>query len=86
MIPDNVFVATVYINKLEKQFRDCVIDRKEYDLLAVAVNSGTNVLSVATPNGQAAFLYLLTSALAPKLDITYIHMVRARGLLMDIRM
>lgn len=76
MISDNVFVATVYINELEAQFRSCNIVRKDYDLLAVAVNSGTNVLSVATPNGQAAFLFLLTSALAPKLDLTYVRMVR----------
>lgn len=75
MISDNVFVATIYINELVNQYRDCAISREDFDLLAVAVNSGTNVLSVATPNGQAAFLFLLTSALAPKLDLTYIRMV-----------
>ena len=37
------------------------ISRDQFDLLAVAINTGTNIPSVATPNGQAAFLFLLTS-------------------------
>ncbi len=41
------------------------IGLKQFELLAVAINTGTNLPSVATPNGQAAFLFLLTSALAP---------------------
>ena len=41
------------------------ITREQFDALAVAINTGTNIPSVATPNGQAAFLFLLTSALAP---------------------
>ena len=32
------------------------IDREQFDALAVAINTGTNIPSVATPNGQAAFL------------------------------
>jgi NhaB family Na+:H+ antiporter len=75
MISDNVFVATIYVNELAAQFEACNISRSEFDLLAVAVNSGTNVLSVATPNGQAAFLFLLTSSIAPKLNLTYFRMV-----------
>ena len=43
--------------------------------LAVAVNTGTNIPSVGTPNGQAAFLFLLTSSLAPKLGLSYMRMV-----------
>jgi NhaB family Na+:H+ antiporter len=43
--------------------------------LAVAVNTGTNIPSVATPNGQAAFLFLLTSALAPLIRLSYLRMV-----------
>ena len=31
--------------------------------------------SVATPNGQAAFLFLLTSALAPLIRLSYLRMV-----------
>lgn len=45
------------------------------DLLAVAINTGTNLPSVATPNGQAAFLFLLTSALAPLVRLSYGRMV-----------
>ncbi|MDK7286293.1 fumarate hydratase, partial [Bifidobacterium bifidum] len=39
------------------------------------VNTGTNLPSVATPNGQAAFLFLLTSALAPLIRLSYGRMV-----------
>jgi Na+:H+ antiporter, NhaB family len=45
------------------------------DLLAVAINTGTNIPSVATPNGQAAFLFLLTSALAPLIRLSYWKML-----------
>ena len=34
-----------------------------------------NIPSVATPNGQAAFLFLLTSALAPVIRLSYGRMV-----------
>ena len=53
-----------------------VIDlMRQFDLLAVAINTGTNIPSVATPNGQAAFLFLLTSALAPVIRLSYLRMV-----------
>ncbi|MCZ8486168.1 hypothetical protein O9993_14180 [Vibrio lentus] len=39
------------------------------------INTGTNLPSVATPNGQAAFLFLLTSALAPLIRLSYGRMV-----------
>jgi len=48
----------------------------QFDRLAVAINTGTNIPSVATPNGQAAFLFLLTSALAPLIRLSYGEMVR----------
>ena len=51
------------------------ITREHFDLLAVAINTGTNIPSVATPNGQAAFLFLLTSALAPLIRLGYGRMV-----------
>ena len=41
----------------------------------MAINTGTNLPSVATPNGQAAFLFLLTSALAPLIRLSYGRMV-----------
>ena len=74
-ISDNVFVGTVYITELKQALANSVIDRQQYDLLAVAINTGTNIPSVATPNGQAAFLFLLTSSLAPLIRLGYLTMV-----------
>ncbi len=48
---------------------------EHFDKLAIAINTGTNIPSVATPNGQAAFLFLLTSALAPVIRLSYGRMV-----------
>ena len=64
-ISDNVFVATVYITEVKNAYDQGIITREQFDLLGVAVNTGTNIPSVLTPNGQAAFLFLLTSSLAP---------------------
>lgn len=75
MISDNVFVATVYINEVHAALESGAISREQFDLLAVAVNTGTNIPSVATPNGQAAFLFLLTSALAPLIRLGYVRMM-----------
>ncbi|MEA2116653.1 MAG: sodium/proton antiporter NhaB [Thermodesulfobacteriota bacterium] len=47
----------------------------QFDKLAVSINTGTNIPSIATPNGQAAFLFLLTSALAPVIRLSYGRMV-----------
>ncbi|MCK9506052.1 MAG: sodium/proton antiporter NhaB [Porticoccaceae bacterium] len=74
-ISDNVFVATVYINEVKAVFDAGGISREHFDKLAVAINTGTNLPSVATPNGQAAFLFLLTSALAPLIRLSYGRMV-----------
>ena len=75
MISDNVFVATVYITEIQEMFEDGAITREQFEALAVAINTGTNIPSVATPNGQAAFLFLLTSALAPLIRLSYGRMV-----------
>ncbi|MGI9311309.1 MAG: sodium/proton antiporter NhaB [bacterium] len=75
MISDNVFVATVYINQIRDAFDAGAIDRAHFDKLAIAINTGTNLPSVATPNGQAAFLFLLTSSLAPLIRLSYGTMV-----------
>ncbi|MDP1930234.1 MAG: sodium/proton antiporter NhaB [Gammaproteobacteria bacterium] len=75
MVSDNVFVATVYITEVQSAFEAGRISRDQFDLLAVAINTGTNIPSVATPNGQAAFLFLLTSALAPLIRLSYGRMV-----------
>lgn len=74
-ISDNVFVASVYIGEVKTALAQGLISRDTFDLLAVAINTGTNIPSVATPNGQAAFLFLLTSALAPLIRLSYLRMV-----------
>lgn len=74
-ISDNVFVGTVYINEAKSAFEAGIISREQFDLIAVAINTGTNLPSVATPNGQAAFLFLLTSAIAPLIRLSYGRMV-----------
>lgn len=76
MISDNVFVATVYISETQAAFMHGAISKEQFDLLAVAINTGTNIPSVATPNGQAAFLFLLTSAIAPLIRLSYGEMVK----------
>ncbi|MEO0576595.1 MAG: sodium/proton antiporter NhaB [Pseudomonadota bacterium] len=75
MISDNVFVATVYATQVETALNNAVITRDQFDMLIVAINTGTNIPSVATPNGQAAFLFLLTSAVAPLIRLSYGKMV-----------
>jgi len=75
MISDNVFVATIYISEVKNAFDTGVIDRNQFDLLAIAINTGTNLPSVATPNGQAAFLFLLTSSIAPLINLSYLRMI-----------
>lgn len=84
-ISDNVFVATVFINEVYESLKDFVVPgtlsydpakAALYEKLAVAINTGTNLPSVATPNGQAAFLFLLTSALAPLIHLSYFKMVK----------
>ena len=74
-ISDNVFVGTVYINEVKAALMQGNISLPQFELLAVAINTGTNLPSVATPNGQAAFLFLLTSALAPLIRLSYGRMV-----------
>jgi NhaB family Na+:H+ antiporter len=68
-------VATIYINEVKAALDSGLITRQEFDNLAVAINTGTNIPSVATPNGQAAFLFLLTSSLAPLINLSYLRMV-----------
>jgi NhaB family Na+:H+ antiporter len=75
-ISDNVFVATVYIGEVQQAFQNGDITREHFEKLAIAINTGTNLPSVATPNGQAAFLFLLTSSLAPLINLSYGKMVK----------
>lgn len=74
-ISDNVFVATIYITEVKQALDAGHMSREHFDTLAVAINTGTNLPSVATPNGQAAFLFLLTSSIAPLVRLSYGRMV-----------
>lgn len=74
-ISDNVFVATVYIGEVAREFDAGTIARGQFERLAIAINAGTNIPSVATPNGQAAFLFLLTSGIAPLVRLGYLRML-----------
>lgn len=75
MISDNVFVATIYITEIYQAYLQGVISQVQFNKLAIAINVGTNIPSIATPNGQAAFLFLLTSALSPLIRLSYWRMV-----------
>lgn len=74
-VSDNVFVATIYISEIKAALLVGAITPEQFEQLAVAVNVGTNIPSVATPNGQAAFLFMLTSALAPLIRLSYGRML-----------
>jgi len=74
-VSDNVFVGTIYITEAKKAFDAGLMDRAQFDLVAVAINAGTNIPSVATPNGQAAFLFLLTSLIASLIRLSYVRML-----------
>ncbi|MBT8766634.1 sodium/proton antiporter NhaB [Metapseudomonas boanensis] len=74
-ISDNVFVATIYITEVKQALEAGNMTREHFDTLAIAINTGTNLPSVATPNGQAAFLFLLTSSVAPLVRLSYGRMV-----------
>ena len=74
-ISDNVFVASVYITEIKAEFLRGALQREQFEALAVAINTGTNIPSIATPNGQAAFLFLLTSTLAPVIRLGYVRML-----------
>ncbi|MET0534229.1 MAG: sodium/proton antiporter NhaB [Steroidobacter sp.] len=74
-VSDNVFVATIYITEVKAALLEGAITAPEFGRLAVAINTGTNIPSIATPNGQAALLFLLTSAVAPLIRLSYGRMV-----------
>jgi NhaB family Na+:H+ antiporter len=74
-ISDNVFVATVFVNEVVAAQAAGRLDATQLDRVAVAINIGTNLPSVATPNGQAAFLFLLTSSIAAPIRLGYMKML-----------
>jgi len=74
-VSDNVFVATLYINSFSRAYLSGLISKSQLNLIAVAINISTNIPSIATPNGQAAFLFLYTSKLAPLVGLSYFRMM-----------
>jgi Na+:H+ antiporter, NhaB family len=74
-ISDNVFVATIYMDPLKEAFEQGLTSRELFDAQSVAVVMGTGIPSMSTPNGQAAFLFLLMSEIAPKIRLGYGRMV-----------
>ena len=74
-ISDNVFVATIYMDQISPLLEAGVLSRELYDAQSVAVVMGTGIPSMSTPNGQAAFLFLLMSGIAPKIRLGYVTMV-----------
>ena len=81
-VSDNVFVATVFVEELEKAFvlpdgtfKDPVHGKLQYDRLGTAIIAGTNLPSMFTPNGQAALLFILTSSIAPLIHLSYRKMM-----------
>ena len=75
-VSDSVFIASVFISEIDQAFAAGAFSREWYEQLGTVVNMGTNIPALATPNGQAAFLFLLTSSLAPLLRLSYMEMVK----------
>lgn len=74
-ISDNVFVATIYMDQITPLMESGVMSRELFDAQSVAVVMGTGIPSMSTPNGQAAFLFLLMSSIAPRIRLGYGRMV-----------
>jgi NhaB family Na+:H+ antiporter len=74
-ISDNVFVATIYMDQITTLFDAGLMSREIYEAQSIAVVMGTGIPSMSTPNGQAAFLFLLMSAIAPRIRLGYGRMV-----------
>ena len=73
-ISDNVFVATVYISEIDAALKAGEIDRAEFDRLAIAINTGTNLPSVATPMAGSVFVSVDVGA-GPLIRLSYGQMV-----------
>ncbi len=54
-ISDNVFVGTVYINEAKAALEHGAISLPQFEMLAVAINTGTNLPSVATRTARRRF-------------------------------
>ena len=73
VISDNVFVASVYIKQAVEMLSG---DKGQLEDVAMAINIGTNIPSIATPNGQAALLFLLTNNIAIRISLSYFRMMK----------
>jgi NhaB family Na+:H+ antiporter len=76
LVSDNVFIASVFIKEIELAYMQGLFSEEWYSKLAVTVNMGTNVPAIATPNGHAVLLFLLTSAIAPLINLSFWQMFR----------
>jgi Na+:H+ antiporter, NhaB family len=64
------------LNKLTFMYQLLLLPLLLLLLLDIVPHSGTNLPSCATPNGQAAFLFILTSAVSPLVHLSYTRMVQ----------
>ena len=74
-ISDNVFVATIYMDLIKELYDAGEMALEAFEAQSVAVVMGTGIPSMSTPNGQAAFLFLLMSGIAPRIRLGYGRMV-----------
>lgn len=74
-VSDNVFVACAHASNVQKLMTDGALDAAAGDKLAIAIIAGTNIVSIATPNGQAAFLLAICSETAAHLQLRYLRML-----------
>jgi NhaB family Na+:H+ antiporter len=72
---DNVFVAVAHASNVLKLQAEGTITQEQTDKLAIAIIAGTNIVSIATPNGQAAFLLAICSDTASNLHLRYFRML-----------
>eukprot|EP01052_Picozoa_sp_SAG31_P020745 SAG31_NODE_1573_length_7850_cov_1.757193_9_plen_160_part_00 len=87
MFSDNIFIATIFIEAVgDKQGLSNEVNadngtqtlfwsEQHFHRLGMAISLGTNLPSIATPNGHATALFLMTSAIAPLVELTYSRMV-----------
>ncbi len=75
-VSDNVFVASVFISEVDNAYNAGTFPRDWYEKLGVVINMGTNIPAIATPNGQAGFLFILTSSLASLIGLSYFKMFK----------
>jgi len=76
MVSDSVFVAAVFITEMDNAYKEGFFSLEWYQNLAAVINMGTNISSLGTPNGTAGFLFLMTSSLAPLIQLSYFQMIK----------